>query len=703
MAENTVYDEVKCVTNVVPEKELVKAQRRALNIFADAVGKSYGPMGGYTAYSRYMEGNNKAITSNYTKDGFTILKNVDVDKPIEHLLREEIRDICTRVIKVVGDGTTSAVILSSLIFDKLIQMKEKGFPKRRIIKVFKRVVKEAIEKIRAQGHEATIEDIYNIALISLNGNEEQAKMIKDIYEKNGMNVFIDVATSNNVETITKTYSGLSYESGFISPAFINNTKDQSSELDDVHVYVFESPIDTPEMVNLFRLIILEEIEKPGMQALKDKSQGKQISTYPASTVIICPHISRDANSYIDQLINSFSQMTPETRWPLCVITNISNDNEYLHDIRALTDAKFIKKYIDPGQIEEDKKNGLYPTPKNIKTFAGHAQKVVADAISTRIINPKMMYKEGSEEYTEFFKNYLDQLENLLAKYQETREELVKIGQLKRRINILKGNMVDLFVGGIGISDRDSLRDSVEDAVLNCRSAAKDGVGFGANFEGIRVFNTMTKLVEEKSKSIEEQKKRIIDKIDIVDKEKENYKPEEYAEKLSKLKTELLELKNTFMTYAIEKSVLSAILDSYRILISKIYLPYCDDDEVRANQYIAASLANADETKRVPFNILTEEFDGKVLSSIETEPCMLDAISKIITLLFDTNQFLVPTAQFNIYTMVTDSGHSVKEEVVVKEEKHEDSSGESTEGPSETKPIEEKQDFEVVMDPVPKEV
>lgn len=663
MAANIVYDEVKCVTNVVPESELVKAQRRALHIFANAVGQSYGPMGGYTAYSRYMEGSNKAITSNYTKDGFTILKNIDVDKPIEHLLREEIRDICTRVIKVVGDGTTSAVILSDLIFDKLITLKEKGFPKRKVIKTFKRVIKDAIEKIRAKGHEATIDDIYNIALISLNGNEEQAQMIKNIYQENGMNVFIDVATSNNVDTITKTYSGLSYESGFISPAFINNTKEQSSELDDVHVYVFESPIDTPEMINLLHLIILEEIEKPGMKALQEKQKGQQISTYPSSTVIICPHISRDANSYIDQLINSFSQMTPETRWPLCIITNISNDNEYLHDIRALTDAKFIKKYIDPKQVEEDKKNGLYPTQKNIKSFAGHAQKVVADAISTRIINPKMMYKEGTTEYTDFFKNYLDQLENLLAKYQETREELIKIGNLKRRINILKGNMVDLFVGGIGISDRDSLRDSVEDAVLNCRSAAKDGVGFGANFEGIRVFSDMEKIVAEKTKSIEEQRQKLSDKLKEIDTNKDTYTKEEYEKKLSIMKTELIELKNVYTNYALEKAVISSILASYLVLISKIYLPYCDDDQTQASRLIAMSLANTDTTKRVPFNILTEDFDGKVLSSIETEPCMLDAISKIISLLFDTNQFLVPTAQFNIYTMVTDSGHTVEETVV----------------------------------------
>ena len=42
-------------------------------------------------------------------------------------------------------------------------------------------------------------------------------------------------------------------------------------------------------------------------------------------------------------------------------------------------------------------------------------------------------------------------------------------------------MIDFLVGGITIADRNNLKASVEDAVLNCRSAAKYGVGYGANF------------------------------------------------------------------------------------------------------------------------------------------------------------------------------------------------------------------------------
>ena len=54
--------------------------------------------------------------------------------------------------------------------------------------------------------------------------------------------------------------------------------------------------------------------------------------------------------------------------------------------------------------------------------------------------------------------------------------------------------------------------------------------------------------------------------------------------------------------------------------------------------------------RGPFNIITEKYDGTVLSSIKSEPSILNAMERIISVIFDTNQFLVPDPRFNIYDM-----------------------------------------------------
>ena len=630
MEKSTVQNEIKVVTNVVNEKQLRKAQLRALRIFEEAVRCTYGPMGGYTAYSM---GEGKNITSNYTKDGFTVLKHIQVDKPIESLLKDQIRDICTQVIKVIGDGTTSATMLSYYIFDGLVKL-QNTIPKRVMIDTFKELLDEGIKKIESGKRDATIDDIYNIALTSLNGDKENADIIKQIYESKGMNVFIDVGISNSTDTITRNYSGMVYDNGYISPAFIN-TDNNTCEFDNPAIFVFESPIDTPQMINNLAMIIKGMVEDPIVHMRKLQEAGKPITSIkeedlPKPTLIICPHISRDANSYLDQLISTLTQIPINNRPPICIVSGIRNDNDFLNDIMSLTGARFIKKHLDPNAYKADKVKGLVLTPSNIRSFAGSADKVVIDAISTRIINPKNMYDENGE-YTEYYNNYVAQLKDILAKYEETREELVKIGHLKRRINIITNSMVDLLIGGVGIADRDALKDSIEDAVLNCRSAAQNGVGYGANYEGFKVYNELSRDFETQLKYLEEK----LNEENISEDEKLDYNKRKY-------------------NYLIKAAVAKIILTAYTRLVVNVYLPFCNDKVADATKIALYSIGAKNEEERTPFNIITQKFDGKVLTSIKTESSMLYAIKKIITLLFNTNQFIVPDPRFNIYEMNDES-------------------------------------------------
>lgn len=640
---------MKLATNVVKGKMLRDAQLRALKLFADTISSTYGPMGGYTAYS-YQEANAsklKPLFSNYTKDGLQVMKRIDTDKPIESLLREEIITICINVVKKIGDGTTSATILSYLIFKGLLDILDSGkYTKREIINSFNYIINKGSELIENSPKECTIDDIYKIAMTSTDGNEMLSNIIKDIYEETGMDVFIDVQASNNENTVVKTYDGMIYEAGYIDPAFANTTASNKNEtpkceLNNPNIYVFESPIDTPDMINIVKLIIDRDIESKNRVAQEQYNAGKKVTSFPTPVLIISPMISRDANSYIDNLVIAFTNAQPDQRPPICLVTNLDNDNNYLTDIMKMTDGRFIKKYMDPNTYKMDKEQNLAinDTGSNLGFFAGKAEKVIVDGTSTRIIKPKKMYNNDGS-FSSFFDEYINNLTAELALLEETRAELVKIGKLKRRINLLKGNMVDLYIGGIGAtSDRMVVMDSAEDAVLNCRSAAHDGVGRGANYEGLVTFFTIS---NECHKALDE----------LADGEGRPYAVIHKA--------------------MLDVEVADLISMAYLELVSKIYEPYFESME-KARSFVLLTLTSIKEDdpntsklaklfdpalmdkikaldKIVPFNIVTEEFDNTVLTSIKTEPSILSSIQKIISLLFKTNQFLLPDARFNIYEM-----------------------------------------------------
>ena len=154
-------------------------------------------------------------------------------------------------------------------------------------------------------------------------------------------------------------------------------------------------------------------------------------------------------------------------------------------------------------------------------------------------------------------------------------------------------MVEIFIGGVTVADRDAERDLLEDAVLNCRSAALNGVGYAANYEGLRASN---KVFE-----------------DLY-----------YQDFNNPIKT------------SIAKIISEAYFDISSLLYSSIG---SNPDKV-----ITDSLY----TYGCPMNVVTKSFDKSVLSSIDTDICIINTISKIVTIMATANQFVLPTLNINKY-------------------------------------------------------
>ena len=451
-------------SNVVSKDILRKVQSGTLSRAKAHLIQSFGPMGSYTCVGK---GGGKAIK--YTKDGHSILSELSFTRPIEATVIDALTDITRNTVKTVGDGTTSAVVLSSIIFEKMTELETRHkLPPSKMIDVFKKVVSNITEVVESGKKETAVEDIYKIAYVSTNGNEEVANVIRDIYEEYGMEVFIDVAISTDENSHIKIYDGMTMEVGYAESCFINHPKGVAN-INHPNVYTFQDPIDTPEMVSFLDQIIHDNIIVPYA------SQDPNVK--PVATVIIAPKISRDFATRMDQITDYMAKTDYASKPPLLIITNITDQAQFL-DIADMCGAKLIKKYNDPRIQELDIQNGLCATLETVHQFAGQCEMVESSNTKSKFINPALMFDENGE-HSERFKALISWLEAELAKAYEEGLTTTDVVKLKRRINSLKANLVEYQIGGISISDRDSLRDLVEDAVLNCRSAAKYGYGYGA--------------------------------------------------------------------------------------------------------------------------------------------------------------------------------------------------------------------------------
>lgn len=593
---------IKAVSNIVPKNVLREVQLETIERIANALANSYGPSGSTTLIRKGDDVKGSGVTA-YTKDGHSILGAIKFNKPIEMSILDDLKDITRNTVKTVGDGTTSAVILSYEIFRALNEIisDHSNFTEKAVVAELQKVVKDITTIIENSKQKPTIEKIYQIALTSTDGNEEVANSIREIYEQFGLGVYIDVGISNTTNHMVKTYEGLTIDGGYFNPCFINRAKDAVSELQNPNIYIFEDPIDNNYTLNLCYKIVEQNLIAPLTKYNTLVQQGNQaeadavIANELKATAIITPTFGRDIRSQMDSIIDMMSSSKIEQRAPLTIITGMT-DVDRLADLAAMTGAKTIKKYVDPEVQKSDVEKGIAPTLDNVATdFGGKAELLVADTKTTKVINPELMFdidEEGKRVFSNDYNNLLASLEAQLAQLDTVKESATEVNVLRRRIQSLKCNMVDYLIGGVSYTDRDALKDAVEDAVLNCRSAAKEGIGYAANFEGLRAAHEVSVVTG-------------------------NMSP-------------------------IREAVSDAVFKAYANTVARIYVDYMAVEGIEQDDLIKKLIEN-----NKPIDVTGN--NREVLSSIKTDPTTLQAIVDIVGLMFKTNQFLCPIPDMNTYT------------------------------------------------------
>lgn len=580
MANNT------SLSNLVKNDALKRVQLQTLEQINSVISKTAGPFGSYTMIMHQDQ------LTEYSKDGHKVLRNLRFFKPLEAAVHDELLGITEHVIKKVGDGTTTAVQLSYHIYKQLCEKTDewqsRGITPYQIISEFQAAVRELSDYIKNDAKELDLDDIRQICLISTNGNEMVADDIASIYKTFGKDVFIQLGTSNTESSVLKTYDGIMLNKGFSSPSFIN-TAENTVEIYNPRIYYFCDPVDTPEMIQLFMNIFTKNIYEP-----YQSGSGNYVPT-----VIIMPSISQDVASSlndIEQIFFAFDQANRrENKPPFCIITGINDRVDNIGDVTILCGCPIIKKYINPDVREEDIAKGAAPNKDNVTEFYGTCDVITIDMDKTKMVNPKNMFdqnapvnEDGSRPFSATYNSIISFLEKQIEMESKAKNNIETLTILKKRLHSLTANFVEYLVGGVSAADRDNVRDLVEDAVLNCRSAANSGVGYGAGFEGLMASDQM------------------------------------------------------YMGEGLRGEINTIIYNAYHEIMKNLYMTAMSEED--ADELIA-------ETKGVGkvYNIREKTFNGnQVYTSIETDIVILEAISRIITIMYTANQALLIDPMQNAY-------------------------------------------------------
>lgn len=175
-------------------------------------------------------------------DGVTIAKSIVLEDKMENLGSSILVEAATKTNDLVGDGTTTAILLTSKIIEEGMKKLSNGVNPvilRNGLNYFLPYIHSMIDEVSEKV--STSDDLAKIASIS-SGSVEVGKLIKDAYNEVGENGIITVEESQGLEDYLDIVKGYSLEKGYLSTYMANSEEKNLAILNNPLVLITDKKI-----------------------------------------------------------------------------------------------------------------------------------------------------------------------------------------------------------------------------------------------------------------------------------------------------------------------------------------------------------------------------------------------------------------------------------------------------------------------------
>jgi len=401
-----------------------KTIAEAIRKFTELIAPTYGPAGKQVLIAT-NEFNIKAAD-----DGHAAAAELELQNEFENAVVLYIKEATAKTNSRVGDGTTTATILTNALTTPLLNDDSpfRGNNYHKEVQEIQKATKEAVEYIKAKAKKIeSADELFKVAYNSYN-NELIAKLIADTLFKIGQDGVLAIEDSQTAATELEIVEGVELEKGYASPYLINTSKEEVV-LNDPAFILFNGKIER------FMDVV------PLLKNLVEKAQRKEF-------VIIADGFSEDfmGQMIMNKIRGLFS--------PLLMEAPGFGDGrlENLKNIAAVVGATIFDtkaKKLDSGTLED----------------FGEAKKIIAKKDKTTIIG-------GNQDKIK------ERVEILKAQLKNEKSDFTK-DKIEKTIASLQGGIALIKVGANTENEQKSIKMKVEDAVNATKVAFKDGVVAGA--------------------------------------------------------------------------------------------------------------------------------------------------------------------------------------------------------------------------------
>ncbi|KAI9092055.1 hypothetical protein K1719_027990 [Acacia pycnantha] len=394
-----------------------------VDMVAELLGVTLGPKG------RNVVLPNKYGPPKIVNDGETVLKQIELEDPLENVGVKLVRQAGAKTNDLAGDGSTTSVVLAHGLITEGIKVIAAGMNPVQVARGIDKTAAALVSEIALISREVEDHELTDVAAVSAGNDYAVGKLISDALERVGRRGVVTIENGKSTENSLEIVEGMQFDRGYLSPYFVTNRRKMIVEFHNCKLLLVDRKITNPK--EMFKILD---------SAVKEK--------YPI--VIVAEGIEQEAlalliRNKLKGVLKAVAIKAPAFG---------ERKSHYLDDIATLTGGTVIR---DEAGLTLEKAN---------KDVLGSATKVVIKKNSTLIVT------DGSTGPA------VEKRVSQIRKLVENTEESFQKKILNERIARLSGGIAILQVGAqtqVELKDK-QLR--IEDALNATTAAIEEGVVVG---------------------------------------------------------------------------------------------------------------------------------------------------------------------------------------------------------------------------------
>ena len=447
---------------IVEGVEFREGIQRGINKLAGPVRDTLGPLGN-TVIIKNAFGE---IT--VTKDGVSVANEIELEDPLENMGAQLVKEVASKANTLAGDGTTTATVLAQAIYNEGIKQLALGNKPLDFKRGLKSSSIDVLKYLEGKKKLVTVDspELYSVAMVSSNGDEEIAKTIVDIYKELGINAVISTVQGDGIETTMNIVKGMQFDRGYLSPYCINDKIKGKADFENPLIFLYDGKISDFKTIfpaveyagskNRPLIIVAENVQESALRGLVINHATGNVT----SAVVMSPGYG-------------------------------SKRTERLHDMAALFGGQVFDENSKVEDFDPD--------------FLGEAVKAEITSTDTAFIGGR-----GDQETLDA------RIEFIEAKLEHHKGNKYERDILQERLGKLSSGVAMIKVGALSTEEGKELLDRVEDCKFAVKAALSEGIidGGGMALYDASEFLNLKTLREEVPESVVAGYKALLQAIKV---------------------------------------------------------------------------------------------------------------------------------------------------------------------------------------------